>query len=453
MPLDLSNIADYNPRKLIVENLTNGPLSIGDLGIILERNGKTGYAIDLIRLNEKTKRPVKTFEQIAKSRDLELLIQVGKIKISNQDGEIVTNNDKIRSGDQASLYDSTTGGGSGGLAIGIGVPPSDFTTDSGAPVSGVTVSYVGGDSYLDATRGIHNKTAGNVPLCGSLTPGSSNSTIDYPLSMYAAAENNIIGGDVSTASFYMHQDVNNYGDIGAVTASVCLENSGDPGNDPVDSGASFASSITGSVEFIGTGVYGTMLGGDFKAAPSSGTVDLSAGLRGSVLVTADTVATLGNGGFATADGVIAGDFFVFGVAGNQADTTTAAGIKSRVIFDTSDPASAVDNAVGLLVAGVTGGTNNWGIYVNASSTANNFLAQSTRIGGTAFSTDTPDSSSILHLSSTTKGFLPPVMTAAQAESITTPATGLMVYSTTGTGTDITSTGWWGYNGSNWIKLG
>jgi hypothetical protein len=61
-------------------------------------------------------------------------------------------------------------------------------------------------------------------------------------------------------------------------------------------------------------------------------------------------------------------------------------------------------------------------------------------------------SSILELSSTTKGFLPPRMTGAQAEAIGTPAAGLMVYSTDGSGATITSLGWWGYNGTTWVKL-
>jgi len=63
-----------------------------------------------------------------------------------------------------------------------------------------------------------------------------------------------------------------------------------------------------------------------------------------------------------------------------------------------------------------------------------------------------NASSILDLTSTTKGFLPPRMTGAQAEAIATPAAGLMVYSTDGSGTTITSLGWWGYNGSGWVKL-
>lgn len=67
-------------------------------------------------------------------------------------------------------------------------------------------------------------------------------------------------------------------------------------------------------------------------------------------------------------------------------------------------------------------------------------------------TTTDVASAILQLSSTTKGFLPPVMTGAQAEAIATPATGLMVYANNGNGVTITSTGWWGYNGTTWVKL-
>ena len=67
-------------------------------------------------------------------------------------------------------------------------------------------------------------------------------------------------------------------------------------------------------------------------------------------------------------------------------------------------------------------------------------------------TTAANASSILDLTSTTKGFLPPRMTGAQAEAIATPAAGLLVYANNGNGTTITSTGWWGYNGTTWVKL-
>jgi hypothetical protein len=68
------------------------------------------------------------------------------------------------------------------------------------------------------------------------------------------------------------------------------------------------------------------------------------------------------------------------------------------------------------------------------------------------STSTPNASALLDMTSTTKGFLPPRMTGAQAEAIATPAAGLMVYANNGNGTTITTTGWWGYDGAAWVKL-
>lgn len=61
-------------------------------------------------------------------------------------------------------------------------------------------------------------------------------------------------------------------------------------------------------------------------------------------------------------------------------------------------------------------------------------------------------SAIFQIDSTTKGFLPPRMTGTQAEAISSPATGLLVFSTDGSGSTITSLGWWGYSGSAWVKL-
>lgn len=64
----------------------------------------------------------------------------------------------------------------------------------------------------------------------------------------------------------------------------------------------------------------------------------------------------------------------------------------------------------------------------------------------------PDNSAIVDLSSnTTKGFLPPKMTATQGSAIASPAEGLMIYVTDTNGT-FTAKGWWGYDGTNWQKL-
>ncbi len=57
-------------------------------------------------------------------------------------------------------------------------------------------------------------------------------------------------------------------------------------------------------------------------------------------------------------------------------------------------------------------------------------------------TNTPDTSAILDVFSTNKGFLPPRLTNAQRDAIATPAAGLMIYNTT-----VNCLQWW--NGLYW----
>ena len=73
-------------------------------------------------------------------------------------------------------------------------------------------------------------------------------------------------------------------------------------------------------------------------------------------------------------------------------------------------------------------------------------------GNVSIGSSEPDCSAKLQVSSTTQGFLPPRMTALEAEGIINPAEGLMIYSTDGSGLYITSKGWYGWNGSSWEKL-
>jgi hypothetical protein len=80
------------------------------------------------------------------------------------------------------------------------------------------------------------------------------------------------------------------------------------------------------------------------------------------------------------------------------------------------------------------------------------VASITNDGGAGFGNSSIDASAKVEITSTTKGFLPPRMTGTQAEAISSPAEGLMVYSTDGSGVTITSKGWWGYDGSTWVKL-
>jgi sugar lactone lactonase YvrE len=61
-------------------------------------------------------------------------------------------------------------------------------------------------------------------------------------------------------------------------------------------------------------------------------------------------------------------------------------------------------------------------------------------------TTTPDPSARLDIVSTTQGFLPPTLTAAQRVAITSPAAGLMVYQTDGVA------GFYCFNGTGWVSF-
>ena len=69
---------------------------------------------------------------------------------------------------------------------------------------------------------------------------------------------------------------------------------------------------------------------------------------------------------------------------------------------------------------------------------------SAQTGGVGVGTTTPDASSALDVTSTTKGFLMPRMTTTERTAIATPATGLQVY-------DITTNSQWYYNGTVWVN--
>lgn len=77
----------------------------------------------------------------------------------------------------------------------------------------------------------------------------------------------------------------------------------------------------------------------------------------------------------------------------------------------------------------------------AISLAGSISAQAQNVG---IGTNTPDNSALLHLESTTMGFLPPRMTYAQRDAIVNPAHGLVVFITE----DSTLQFW---NGACWLK--
>ena len=99
--------------------------------------------------------------------------------------------------------------------------------------------------------------------------------------------------------------------------------------------------------------------------------------------------------------------------------------------------STVTSQYGFYVANnLIGATNNYGFYGNLASAANawnlymsgsasNYLRGSLGIGSTNI-----NASAALQISSSTQGFLPPVMTTTQKNAISSPATGLVVFDST-----------------------
>lgn len=66
-------------------------------------------------------------------------------------------------------------------------------------------------------------------------------------------------------------------------------------------------------------------------------------------------------------------------------------------------------------------------------------------GNVGIGTTSPSASSLLDMSSTSKGLLIPRMNSAQRTAIVSPANGLLVY-------DNTTNGFWYYNGSSWTSM-
>jgi uncharacterized protein (TIGR02145 family) len=77
-----------------------------------------------------------------------------------------------------------------------------------------------------------------------------------------------------------------------------------------------------------------------------------------------------------------------------------------------------------------------------------FIGLSTANAQVGIGTETPHASATLDLTSSSQGFLPPRMTEAQRNNITTPATGLMVYCINcGTDGELQV-----YNGADWTNV-
>jgi len=91
------------------------------------------------------------------------------------------------------------------------------------------------------------------------------------------------------------------------------------------------------------------------------------------------------------------------------------------------------------------------LYIDNSNTASpliggDFSTNEVAVNGKlGVGVTSPHTSSVMEVSSTTKGFLPPRMTSAQIAAIVSPATGLMVYNTTVNKPNY-------FNGVHWLSF-
>lgn len=131
--------------------------------------------------------------------------------------------------------------------------------------------------------------------------------------------------------------------------------------------------------------------------------------------------------------------------GNLGIGSTAPNPKLYVTSDTS-LTGVNSTAIGADAPGVT--TSDYALYLRASSgagTVNNLMVVRGD-GNVGIGTVTPGASSILDVSSTTKGVVIPRMTKTQRNAIATPVAGMMIYQTNNTpGLRV-------YNGTNWMRF-
>ncbi len=213
--------------------------------------------------------------------------------------------------------------------------------------------------------------------------------------------------------------------------------------------------------YVGFGVGGVLSGDNGFTYSGNGDYKLMLGLSNTI--TSDyfgfahgqghTVSGRGAhalGGYSTASGDWSGTFNIFNEATGYSSAAMGIGTLARswgevavgTYNTTYTPASATTfNAADR--AFVVG-------YGQSGATLDAFAVWKNGSIGIGKAT-IPDASAIVEIVSTTKGFLPPRMTATQASAISSPAEGLLVYVTDTNGT-FTAKGWWGYDGSAWQKL-
>ena len=346
-----------------------------------------------------------------------VLVKLGTIEVSNRSITSSSNANSTNGSYRSAVYYGTTGG-----TVALTFTP---TTDFNGSISNVSVVEIASNNKTPlSVAGVRHKVLGtNVSI------GSNNGS--YLLS-YAAenlgyglnAQRLLTLGTANTTFGY----TSHFGLVDGSYNSAFGHNS----QKDLTQGSYNTSFGSGSLERLSRGVQNIAFGSNALTYAAGGS---------------STNTAIGyNAGRGVLNMEIYNNTFIGGRAGedigNGGNNNTYIGIDAGKNGGTGDKNLAIGFSTSLPV---TNGSNQvnisnliWGISASGTGT--------TPAGQVSIGINTPATSALLDLTSTTKGFLPPRMTTAQRDAIASPAEGLMVYVTDST------KGWYGWNGSAWEKL-
>ena len=298
--------------------------------------------------------------------------------------------------------------------------------------TGATNTAVGVNSLYTNISGIGNTAIGHQSMYFN-DAGTNNTAIGY----YSMLSN--LSGGGNTAIGYQSLFSNTLGSNStAVGLNTLYTNSSGANNSAVGLNSMLSNTIGSENTGIGSGTIYTNSTGSSNTAVGFNalyynTIGASNTAVGGTSLIFNTIG-INN----TAIGFDSGRY-VTGGGNNEISSNS-------VYLGYSTKASADGNVNEIVIGYLTEGLGSNTVTLGNASILNTYLR-----GGTGVNTTSVNASAQLQVDSTTKGFLPPRMTATQASAIGTPAEGLMVYVTDTNGTFLAK-GWYGYDGAAWQKL-